>query len=313
VIAGAAGFVPVAVARRNGCDESVHHGAVVALAADGSVAWAAGDPAVAIYPRSALKPLQAAAMVAAGLALEDRLLAVVCASHDGRPEHVAAVGAILAGAGLTADDLDNVPGLPLEADAARSIVCAGGGPAPITQNCSGKHAGMVATSVCNGWPTAGYRDPDHPVQRMILADLAGRTGPITAVGVDGCGAPAPMLPLVGLARAVRRLAVEAHQVHRAMSGHPSMVGGPGRDVTLLMQLVPGLIVKDGAEGVQVAALTDGRAVAVKIADGGGRARTPVTIAALRALGVELAADAIVEPVLGHGEPVGRLHALVGEP
>jgi L-asparaginase II len=313
VTAGTAGFVPVAVARRNGRDESVHHGVVVALAVDGSVAWSAGDPAVAIYPRSALKPLQAAAMVDAGLSLDDRLLAVVCASHDGRPEHVDAVREILAGAGLSDEDLDNTPGLPLEADAARSIVCAGGGPASITQNCSGKHAGMLATSMRNGWPTAGYRGPDHPVQRMILADLAGRAGPITAVGVDGCGAPAPMLPLVGLARAVRQLAVDGHQVHRAMSGHPSMVGGPTRDVTLLMQLVPGLIVKDGAEGVQVAALADGRAVAVKVADGGGRARSPVTIAALRALGVDLAADAIVEPVLGHGEPVGRVHALVGSP
>jgi L-asparaginase II len=308
-----AGFVPVAVARRNGRDESLHHGAVVALAADGSVAWAAGDADVAIYPRSALKPLQAAAMVDAGLSLDDRLLAVVCASHDGRPEHVAAVREILAASGLTDDDLDNIPGLPLEVDAARSIVCAGGGPASITQNCSGKHAGMLVTSLGNGWPTAGYRDPDHPVQRMILATLGGPAGPITAVGVDGCGAPAPMLPLVGLARAVRELAVEGHQVHRAMTGHPAMVGGPARDVTLLMQLVPGLMVKDGAEGVQVAALADGRAVAVKIADGAGRARTPVTIAALRALDVDLDADAIVEPVLGHGETVGRIHSLVGSP
>ncbi len=304
-------FVPVAVSRRSGCDESVHHGAVVALAADGSVAWAAGDPDVAIYPRSALKPLQAAAMVDAGLALDDRLLAVVCASHDGRPEHVAAVRAILAGAGLADDDLDNTPGLPLEGDAARLIVCAGEGPASITQNCSGKHAGMLATAVRNGWPTVGYREPHHPVQQMILADLARRAGALSAVGVDGCGAPAPMLPLVGLARAVRQLAVDGHQVHRAMSDHPSMVGGPTRDVTLLMQLVPGLVAKDGAEGVQVAALPDGRAVAVKIADGAGRARAPVTIAALRALGVDLAADAIVEPVLGHGKLVGRVHALVG--
>jgi L-asparaginase II len=301
------------VARRSGCDESLHHGVVVALAADGSVAWCAGDPSLPVYPRSALKPLQAAAMVGAGLALDDWLLAVVCASHDGRPEHLAAVRQILAAAGLTQDVLDNTPSLPLAPEAAESIVCAGGGPASITQNCSGKHAGMLATSVLNGWPTGGYRRPDHPLQRMILADIAERAGPISAVGVDGCGAPAPMLPLVGLARAVRRLAVDAHQVHRAMTGHPEMVGGPTRDVTLLMQLVPGLIAKDGAEGVQVAALPDGRAVAVKIADGGGRARTPVTIAALRALGVDLDADAIVEPVLGHGEPVGRVESMVGAP
>jgi L-asparaginase II len=306
-------YVPVAVASRSGTDESVHHGAVVALAADGSVAWAAGDPAVSIFPRSALKPLQAAAMVGAGLELDDQLLAVVCASHDGRPEHVAAVRAILAGAGLIEADLDNTPTLPLEVEAARAVLRAGGGPASITQNCSGKHAGMLATTVRNGWSTAGYRRPDHPLQRMILDDIARRAGGVSAVGVDGCGAPAPVVPLAGLARAVRELAVTGHPVHRAMATCPEMVGGPARDVTRLMRLVPGLLAKDGAEGVEVAALPDGRAVAVKVADGAGRARTPVVLAALRSLGVDVAADAIVEPVLGHGEPVGAVRSLVGEP
>ena len=281
-------FVPVAATSRSGIDESCHHGAVVALAADGSVAWTAGDMDVSVYGRSAIKPLQAATMVDAGLVLDDRLLAVVCASHDGRGEHVDAVRAILAGAALTEADLANTPALPLEVDAARRVVRGGGGPESITQNCSGKHAGMLATSVINGWPIAGYLDPDHPLQRLIVSRLASAAGGVRGIGVDGCGAPAPVTSLVGLARAVRSLAVDGHVVHRAMSCHPEMVGGPRRDVTRLMQLVPGLMVKDGAEGVQVAALPDGRAVAVKIADGGGRARTPVTIAALRALGVDIA-------------------------
>jgi L-asparaginase II len=172
---------------------------------------------------------------------------------------------------------------------------------------------MLATAVINGWPTAGYTDPDHPVQRRIIADLRREVGPAEHVGVDGCGAPAPTVSLTALAAAVRRLAVDGHPVHAAMTGHPDMVGGPTRDVTRLMRLVPGLITKDGAEGVHVAALPDGRAVAVKIADGAGRARAPVTVAALRSLGVELAADALVEPVLGHGRPVGRVRALVGSP
>jgi L-asparaginase II len=98
-----------------------------------------------------------------------------------------------------------------------------------------------------------------------------------------------------------------------MSAHPEMVGGPTRDVTRLMQQVPGMLAKDGAEGVQVAALPDGRTVAVKIADGAGRARTPVTVGALRALGVEIDPEAFFEPVLGHGEPVGRVVTLVGAP
>ena len=190
---------------------------------------------------------------------------------------------------------------------------AGLDPASILQNCSGKHAAMLATAVVNGWPTAGYVAPDHPVQRLILDDLGRAAGPVEHVGVDGCGAPAPIVTLLGLASAVRQLAVDGHAVHRAMTAYPELVGGPTRDVTILMRLVPGLLVKDGAEGVQVAALPDGRAVAVKVADGGGRARTPVTVAALRSLGVDVASDAVPEPVFGHGEPVGYVRSLVGAP
>ena len=311
--AGTAGFVPVAVTERSGFRESVHHGVVVALGRDGSVAWSAGDPDVVFYPRSSLKPLQAASMVAAGLDLDDRLLATVCASHDGRPEHVAAVAEILASVGLDRDDLRNTPTLPLDPDASLAAVRAGESPSSIAQNCSGKHAGMLATAVVNGWPTTGYVAVDHPVQLRILDDLRRDVGAIEHVGVDGCGAPAATVALTRLAGAVRRLAVDGHPVHRAMTRYPEMVGGPTRDVTRLMRLVPGLLVKDGAEGVQVAALPDGRAVAVKVADGAARARVPVTIAALRALDVDVAADAIVEAILGHGEPVGRVCSLVGRP
>jgi L-asparaginase II len=306
-------YAPIAVASRSGAEESLHQGAVVAIGTDGAIAWCTGDPEVAVYPRSALKPLQAAAMVAAGLDLEDRLLAVACASHDGRPEHLAAVRDILARAGLTEADLENTPTLPLDHDAMQEALLDGLDPAPVLQNCSGKHAAMLATAVVNGWPTAGYVSPDHPVQRLILDDLAKRAGEVQHVGVDGCGAPAPVVTLVGLANAVRELAVSGHPVHRAMTTHPDLVGGPTRDVSILMRLVPGLMVKDGAEGVQVAALPDGRAVAVKVADGGGRARAPVTVAALRSLGVDVAADAVPEPVFGHGVPVGYVRSLVGLP
>jgi L-asparaginase II len=311
VSAWAAGFEPVAVTERSGFQESLHHGVVVALGHDGSVEWSIGDPDVVIYPRSSLKPLQAASMVAAGLDLDDRLLATVCASHDGRPEHLAAVAEILASVGLDQEELRNTPTLPLDPDASSAAVRAGELPSSIFQNCSGKHAGMLATAVVNGWPTAGYTDPDHPVQLRIVHDLRRAVGGVDHVGVDGCGAPAASVSLIGLAGAVRQLAVDGHAVHRAMTGHPEMVGGPTRDVTRLMRLVPGLLAKDGAEGVQVAALPDGRALALKVADGAGRARTPVTVAALRALGVDIPADAFVEPVLGHGEPVGRVRSLVG--
>jgi L-asparaginase II len=306
-------FVPVAVTERSGFTESIHHGAVVALGRDGAVAWSAGDPDVVIYPRSSLKPLQAASMVGAGLTLDDRLLAVVCASHDGRPEHLAAVADILATVGLARDDLRNTASLPLDPEASAAAVRAGEGPSSIMQNCSGKHAGMLATAMVNGWPTAGYTAPDHPVQRRILDDLRRDVGSVEHVGVDGCGAPAATVTLRALAEAVRRLAVDEHSVPRAMTRYPEMVGGPTRAVTVLMRLVPGLVAKDGAEGVSVAALPDGRAVALKIADGGHRAAAPVTVAALRALDVDIAPDAIVEPILGHGEPVGRVRAVVGTP
>jgi L-asparaginase II len=306
-------FVPVAVTERSGLPESIHHGAVVALGRDGAVEWSAGDPDVVIYPRSSLKPLQAASMVGAGLDLDDRLLAVVCASHDGRPEHVAAVAEILDRVGLDQSDLRNTPTLPLDPDTSADAVRAGAGPMSITQNCSGKHAGMLATAVVNGWSTARYTAPDHPVQRRILDDLQRGVGRVEHVGVDGCGAPAATVSLSSLAGAVRRLAVDEHPVQRAMSSHPEMVGGPTRDVTVLMRLVPGLLAKDGAEGVHVAALPDGRALAVKIADGGQRATGPVVVATLRSLGVDIAADAIVQPVLGHGRPVGRVRAVVGVP
>ena len=306
-------FAPIAVTERSGVVESIHHGAVVALGPDGAVAWSVGDPDVVMYPRSALKPLQAAAMVAAGLQLEDRLLALVCASHDGRPEHLAGVEAILAGVGLSPDDLENTATLPLDPDAHADAVRAGVGPASLLQNCSGKHAGMLATAVINGWPTSGYTAVDHPVQRTIVDHLRTAAGPVDHVGVDGCGAPAPTVSLIALACAVRALAVGGHPVHRAMSSFPEMVGGPTRDVTRLMRLVPGLLAKDGAEGVQVVALPDGRAVALKVADGGGRARTPVTVAALRSLDVAVASDALTEPILDHGRVVGCVRSLVGAP
>ena len=306
-------YVPVAVTERSGFTESLHHGAVVALGRDGALEWSAGDPDVVIYPRSSLKPLQAASMVGAGLDLDDRLLAVVCASHDGRPEHLAAVAEILASVGLDAGDLRNTPTLPLDPDASVAAVQAGERPSSIMQNCSGKHAGMLATAVINGWPTSGYTDPDHPVQRWILDDLQRGVAPVEHVGVDGCGAPAATVSLRALAKAVRRLAVEGHRVQRAMTRYPEMVGGPTRTVTRLMRAVEGLLVKDGAEGVCVAALPDGRAVGVKIGDGGGRAAPPVLLATLRALDVDIPGDAIVEPILGHGEPVGKVHALVGSP
>jgi L-asparaginase II len=309
-------FDVVAITRRSGYDESIHFGSVVALTADGSVALAIGDPDHAIYGRSTNKPVQATAMVRHGLELSPELLALVCASHSGTPRHIAGVQQILAGAGLGVDDLRNTPDYPLDTDSEHAIVRAGGHCERVLMNCSGKHSGMLATCVINGWPLDDYLAVDHPLQQAITTEFTAQAGIAPAhIGVDGCGAPAHVISLVGLARAFRSVAIaeagspEA-QVHTAMSTHPFMVGGPGRDVTQFMEAIPGLMAKDGADGVFAAALPDGRAVALKIADGGDRARPPVLAAALAALGVDVAdaSTAWHVPINGHGKPVGEVRA-----
>ena len=314
-------FVAVAIADRNGHDESVHFGAVVGLAADGQVQFAVGNPQAVVYPRSSNKPMQAVAMVRAGLRLPPELLALVCASHDGTPAHTAGVLRILQDAGLGPEALANTASLPLDEASAHEILRAGGDRAPLLMNCSGKHGGMLATCVHNGWAhhdgAHGYLALDHPLQ-LAITDVVDELcdEPHAYIGVDGCGAPAHAMSLAGLARAFRTIATGAagpagDAVYAAMTQHPQMVGGERRDVTRFMRGVPGLLAKDGADGVFAAALPDGRAIAVKIADGGERARPAVVLAALRAMGVDTAAVAheVEVRVMGHGRTVGTVRAI----
>lgn len=311
-------FVPIAVTSRSGMSESLHHGTVVALNADGSVAFSAGDPTAITYPRSSNKPMQAVAMVDAGLQLSSELLALVCASHDGTPYHCDLATRILALAGLDVSALQNTPDLPIDRVAADAIIRADGGPTSLHQNCSGKHSGMVATCSLNGWSIRDYLDVDHPLQRAITATIAILAGePVAHIGIDGCGAPAHSMTLVGLARSFRSIAVavpesSSGQVYAAMTGHPLTVGGDQRDVTQFIRHVPGLIAKDGAEGVFAAALPDGRAVAVKVADGASRAVPAVILHALETLGVDVGAVTpfVRKRVLGHGAEVGEVSAVV---
>ncbi len=299
---------------RSGFVESVHAGSVVALAPSGEVLAAAGDPDAPMLPRSANKPLQLVGMLRAGLALPPPDLAVCASSHSGEPAHAERVRALLAGAGIPETALACPSALPLDEAAAAAVLRAGGGPEPVTMNCSGKHSAMLLTCAVNGWPLAGYAEPGHPVQvaiRAAVEDLAGR--PVTAVAVDGCGAPLFGLTLAGLARAFARLVTAApgtpeRAVADAMRAHPDLVGGTGRDVSRLMAGAPGVLAKDGAEGVFAAATADGAAVAVKVADGTGRARTPLLVGALRQTGVHAAVlDELAQaPVLGGGHPVGSI-------
>jgi L-asparaginase II len=308
---GPQGAPVVAEVVRGGLVESRHHGMVVAVGSDGSRMLEIGDVDGLMYARSSLKPLQALGMLDAGWDPgDDEQVAVAAASHSGEPMHVDVVRRILDSAGLEPDALDNTADLPLDTAAAHALLRAGEGPSRLHQNCSGKHAAMLATCVTNGWPTAGYRDPGHPLQVAIRHTVERCTGEdVAGVTVDGCGAPLFATSLAGLATAFA--AIAQSRVADAMRAHPQLVGGTGRDVTALMRGVDGLVAKDGAEGVYAAALTDGRAAAVKIEDGGGRARTPVLVGALRALGVDSPAfDALATvPVLGHGERVGEVRAV----
>jgi L-asparaginase II len=311
-------FELLAVTTRSGHQESYHFGVLIALDPSGEVELAVGDPELAIYGRSANKPMQAVAMLRAGLDLPPELLALASSSHSGTPAHLALARHILATVDLDERVLANTPDFPLDQDSMLEIVRAGGTRTALQMNCSGKHAAMAVTCVLNGWPLddGAYLDPDHPLQRRIADTITELTvRQITHTGVDGCGAPAPVVPLVGLAQAIRSIAIapqpsDEHRVYQAMTSHPFVVGGPGRSVSLLMQAIPGLVAKDGADGVYVAAMPDGRAVALKIADGSDRARPAVMAAALAAIGVDvsLAQSACRVPILGHGLPVGDVSA-----
>lgn len=305
---------PVAQLVRGGVVEGIHYGSVVVLAADGGVDLQIGDVEAAFYPRSALKPVQAVAMLRAGLPLEGELLSLAAASHSGEERHLAGTRRILELAGVTEDDLRNVPDLPYDPVVRDAWIREGRLPSRLAQNCSGKHAAMLMTARLNGWSLDDYLDPAHPLQQAIaeiVEDLTGQA--IAQVTVDGCGAPLFSVSLHGLARAAARITTapagtpEA-RVADAMREHAEMASGSGRDVAALMRAVPGLLTKDGFEGVQMAALPDGRAVAVKIADGADRARGPVAAAALVRAGVApaLLAEFGSVPLLGGGAVVGGL-------
>ncbi|UFR06336.1 asparaginase [Streptomyces sp. Go40/10] len=303
---------PVAHLVRGGVVEGIHYGSVVVLGADGQVQFQLGDIEAAFYPRSAVKPLQAVAMLRAGLPLDGELLSLAAASHSGEERHLAGTRRILELADLTEDDLRNVPDMPFDPVVRDAWIREGRLPSRLAQNCSGKHAAMLWTARLNGWSLEDYLDPAHPLQQAVAATVEDLTGQrVARVTVDGCGAPLFSISLHGLARALARITTAAPgtpeaRVADAMREHAEMASGSGRDVAALMRAVPGLLAKDGFEGVQVAALPDGRAVAVKIADGANRARVPVAAAALARAGVDpaLLTEFAGEPLLGGGEPVG---------
>jgi L-asparaginase II len=295
----------------------VHRGSLVVLDADGSVQFAAGAVERPTLPRSSNKPVQATALLAAGWTPRSgEELAIGAGSHNGEDGHRELAASMLEAAGLGPDDLGCPPALPIHDPTFAEWLAAGRAPERLAMNCSGKHAAMLSACVAAGWPTEGYLDRDHPLQQAIEARLADAARePVTAVVVDGCGAPQHALSPAGLARGVLSLVQAPEGSHErtvadAMRAHPWFVAGTGREDTDLMRAVPGLLVKGGADGVHVAALPGRGAVALKLDDGGDRGRTPALSAALRRLGVpaDVLAPWLLTPVSGGDGVVGEVRA-----
>lgn len=298
---------------RSGFVESRHHGSVVAVDAAGTVVAAAGDVTNPVFPRSANKPLQAVGMLRAGLSASRIELGLVAASHRGEDFHVAVVRRLLAAAGVDESALACPESLPADDDAQEQVLRSGLGKTRIRMNCSGKHAGMLRTCTSAGWPVQGYTDAGHPLQKSLRSTVEELSGEaVTAVGVDGCGAPLFALSLRGLATAFSHLMRAEdgpeREVVDAMCSYPQMVSGTTGEDTALMRAVPELIAKAGAEGVQAVAVRGVGAVAVKIDDGQNRAARPVAVAGLRRLGVTVPVPASWEApaVAGGDEQVGTV-------
>jgi L-asparaginase II len=282
--------------------ESVHAGAVAVVRATGEPVAAIGDVAAPIFPRSAIKPLQALPLLETGAA--DRFgfgaaeIAIASGSHAGTETHVALVRSMLARAGLSEAALACGVHEPMDGAAARNLVRAGRQPGPLHHNCSGKHAAMLATAVHVGEPTDGYWRPEHPVQvriRRVLQDLTETRLDARSCGIDGCSVPNWAIPLGGLARAFARLATgeglgperarHCAAVAAACWAHPELVAGPGRLDTVMMQQLPHkVLLKGGAEGAYAGAFPEhGLGFALKIADGAKRAAEAVVAALIARL------------------------------
>lgn len=318
---------------RGGVVESSHRGALAVVDSQGALLAAAGSPQHVAYLRSAAKPFQALPMVDSGaldhFGLDDQALALMCASHHGTEEHVAVAQRILDAIGLDKSALRCGVHWPVDEAASRRLAAAGLEPDPRHNNCSGKHAGMLTLARFWGLDELDYTRPDHPVQAAILARLAVMTGLEPAaipIAPDGCTVPAFALPLANAALAFARLIdpaapADCCRVVAAMQAYPHLVSGHGALDDTLMRAGAGVIIsKGGAEGYQGIGIRtpDGRSVgmAIKIEDGNARAKGPVIVALLEALGL-VQADVIerLEPlrrpsIKNHrGQVVGEMRAV----
>lgn len=283
--------------RRGGVVEAVHLVHAVAVRG-GEILESAGDPQLTCFMRSSSKPLQALPLVRARDDLTDEEVAIACASHRDRPDQVAAARELLARAAATEDDLELGPqeGRP---------------PGKIHNNCSGKHAGMLALCRARGWETRGYRLPDHPVQQACR-DAHAEAAEVDdmATGTDGCGVVTFALPLERMAHAYSRLEElpGGGRIAAAMRARPDLVGGPDGPDFLLMRGAPGWLAKGGAEGLLCAAGPDGTGVALKASDGASRATGPALAVFLAQLGIDAPELATLPLTNTRGDRVGEVVA-----
>lgn len=283
---------------RAGRVESAHRGAFAVVDADGIVVAHRGDVMRPVYPRSAVKALQALPLVESGAAdaFSDAELALACSSHSGEPEHVAVAAGMLGGRGLGETDLACGAHWPMSAAASHELAARGGRPTQLHNNCSGKHAGFLCLACHQGWETDGYVDAGHPVQEAVRDALSAMTGESLGAdvrGIDGCSIPSYATPLRSLALAFARFGSGAHlepargaaaaRIKAACTAAPFHVAGTGRfDTEILTMLGENVFLKTGAEGVYCCAVPAlGLGIAVKMDDGAGRA-AEVVVAALLA-------------------------------
>lgn len=277
--------------------ESVHRGAIAIAAPSGALALRLGDVDGPVYPRSAVKSLQAIPLIESGAAdhygFGPSEIALACGSHIGSEHHTALAAAMLERAGLGEDALGCGAHQPLSPVVARALSEAHHAPTQLHNNCSGKHAGMLATAVHLGEPTSGYWLPDHPVQQRVhevLSDVSGIALGPDVQGIDGCSVPNWAMPLKVLATTFARLVTgeglkpeRAEAVRRILDAcwaNPDLVAGKGRADTVVMRALPGQIfMKTGAEGVYCGAFPEfGLGFALKIDDGAKRATAGATMA-----------------------------------
>ncbi|MER8827655.1 asparaginase [Mesorhizobium sp. M0938] len=282
--------------------ESAHRGAIAVFDADGKPVWEIGDTARPVFPRSAVKAIQALPLVESGAAdaygFGDRELALACASHSGEPAHVELARAMLAKAGLDGTALECGAHWPSSHDATVALASAGTLPNALHNNCSGKHAGFLCTCVHAGIPHRGYVKSGHASQEMVrdaMQSVTGAAHDVDHCGTDGCSIPTYAVPLRSLALGFARMAtgvgfepVRAKAAKRLLSAcmaEPFLVAGTGRADVALMKAAPGrTFVKGGAEGVYCAGLPElGLGVAMKCDDGAGRAAEVMVAAVLAKL------------------------------